>query len=567
MRTSHISIVTATALLMTACTGFLEEEPTTKLDQEVVYTTVEGAEAALTGCYAPLGTGRFLCGLAFEGLSDTSGLLTYKNQQGTGDAQQLYSLTLLPNDQSWLTPVYSNMYNVINRTNDLIENLKESPIDERIKEEILGEAYFLRANMYFFGVRIWGPLPLVTVSPKSVKETHIPRTPIEKIYEQIIDDLEKAETRMRKSQLQGGTQRVDRPCNWAATATLAKVYMQMACILRHNDGEPFSGIDFGLTEAQCWEKCYDYAKSVHDKGPYSLVPKYADIFDVYEPNNCESIFEIQTTTASTNYLTERTIPNYSHYTPEVTASPSTWGRIRPTREIFLRHQARYPGDPRFEATYIYNEFTRSKNAVDGNGVSTAGKKVTIFPASSAGSAEATFPYLKKYIDPDYRTGASNKNLIYFRYGELLLILAEAAVEHTTTAEAVGYVNELLKRARYQGEGQMDAAQPQDWEDTFGKEELRDAILQERVYELMGEMQEWFDVRRNGIDYFLNKVAIPHNDYMNTQSDAVKKQLAVYPTDHDGIRKILLWPLPMDEINTNNAISTADQNFGYNATIQ
>ena len=79
---------------------------------------------------------------------------------------------------------------------------------------------------------------------------------------------------------------------------------------------------------------------------------------------------------------------------------------------------------------------------------------------------------------------------------------------------------------------------------------------------MGELTEWFDVRRMGIQFFLDNVAGPHNEHFTNADPKVQANMSEYPTEKDAVRRILLWPLPQEEINTNPKIDDKDQNFGY-----
>ena len=552
---------------LTAC---LDERMITSLEKSEIYDSKESVESALTGCYAPLGSSTMYGGSLFEALSCSSGLLTYKSKQPGSNMYEWFSLTILPADNSFHLPIYTSIFDVIGRTNDLLFNLESCPLDTSFKEEIAGEARFLRANMYFLAARIWGPVPLYLEPAHTLEDTYRPREPLASLYKTICDDLEYAWQHMRDI----GTQRADRPHRWAAKATLAKVYMQMACILAH-DGEPFSNIDFGLTEAECWENCYTLAKEVHDGDgqnppPYRLVRPYADLMSMDNQNSQEAIFEIQISKAVPNLVTQRTIPNQSTYTPLMIPGGSNWGRIRPNREIFSAHQSRYPGDPRIDASYIYGEVYYLEGAAQDNGKPLSGK-IDVYPLTpGASTKERMYPYLKKYLDPGFISGWSDKNMIAFRYGEVLLMLAEAANETNRSDEAIGYINELLARARYI-DGAEEAAQPADWTtESFVDEEggpvdresLRRAILLERRYELMGELTEWFDVRRMGIQFFLDNVAGPHNEHFTNADPKVQANMSEYPTEEDAVRRILLWPLPQEEINTNPKIDRKDQNFGY-----
>ena len=71
------------------------------------------------------------------------------------------------------------------------------------RNQILGEASFLRAYHYYQLVKMWGGVPLITAPVESTApgETQIPRATIDELYAQIIADLESAVTRYNRQPL------------------------------------------------------------------------------------------------------------------------------------------------------------------------------------------------------------------------------------------------------------------------------------------------------------------------------------------------------------------------------
>jgi hypothetical protein len=78
-------------------------------------------------------------------------------------------------------------------------------------------------------------------------------------------------------------------------------------------------------------------------------------------------------------------------------------------------------------------------------------------------------------------------------------------------------------------------------------------MRERQFELLGEGHAWYDTRRRGYEYFLEEVVETHNNQPNPGNRDY-----IYPV----IVKNMLMPIPSNEINSNQAISQADQNPGY-----
>ena len=86
--------------------------------------------------------------------------------------------------------------------------------------------------------------------------------------------------------------------------------------------------------------------------------------------------------------------------------------------------------------------------------------------------------------------------------------------------------------------------------------FRDSIMYEYQFELLGEGQDFFRVRRRGYAYFKEHVIDAHNNHPLYDFSVARD--VEYP-DND---RIMLMPISQDEINANTAISAADQNPGY-----
>jgi len=80
----------------------------------------------------------------------------------------------------------------------------------------------------------------------------------------------------------------------------------------------------------------------------------------------------------------------------------------------------------------------------------------------------------------------------------------------------------------------------------GKEGFRKAIMMEYRFELLGEGHDYFNNRRRGYDFFKEMVIDPHNNWEKFNPD-------VDVTLSDDKDKIMHFPIPLSEINTNNYI--------------
>jgi hypothetical protein len=193
-------------------------------------------------------------------------------------------------------------------------------------------------------------------------------------------------------------------------------------------------------------------------------------------------------------------------------------------------------DPRINATFIYNSYNRTSN----------GKIVNLFPRLNKGNN--AFPQLNKYGDLSYNGTTTSRNLILFRYADILLLRAEVENELSGPANAYGYVNQLLLRARTTSSG--TTTQPANWDGTTvaNQEDFRARILKEREYELNGEGHEWFDMRRRGLGYFQEQID-HHNAAVVFYKSTNNKDFIF-----ENIETQMNIPIPLIEISGNRLIS-------------
>jgi hypothetical protein len=156
-----------------------------------------------------------------------------------------------------------------------------------------------------------------------------------------------------------------------------------------------------------------------------------------------------------------------------------------------------------------------------------------------------YPHVKKYLPTDRGIdfyGGGDVNIPLYRFAEAYLILAEAHNELGRPAQAVQAINVLRARAR-QGTGEENRTQPADLT-VLGQSALRDAIYQERSWELSYELKRWFDLVQRGESYFVSQFLL---------NDPLAAQLG----NLTGTRMLL--PIPAEEIAKNPAL---EQNPGY-----
>ena len=144
--------------------------------------------------------------------------------------------------------------------------------------------------------------------------------------------------------------------------------------------------------------------------------------------------------------------------------------------------------------------------------------------------------MNKFIDPRRLTvqqTQGSRDFMVVRLAEMYLLAAEALMMQGRADEGVQFMNEIRRRAAWEGN-------EADMEITAGELDL-DFILDERARELAGEKFRWFDLKRTGT--LLERVRL-HN-----------------PDGAPNIQEFhLLRPIPRDQIDrTSNEYA---QNPGY-----
>ena len=188
-------LVIACALLFAACKKQLDQQPISDLSSALFWKTAEHAQLGNAAIYD--GLQKTLSGNFTDWGDARSDNFTYG---GTGENQ----INVVLNGLNATTPGtnWGNLYMTIGRANVAIKYLPTiTELSEVNRNHYLSQAYALRAYMYWWGVRVWGDLP-VTVTPYEDinADPNVPRSSADSIINSlIIPDLEKALTLLDKN--------------------------------------------------------------------------------------------------------------------------------------------------------------------------------------------------------------------------------------------------------------------------------------------------------------------------------------------------------------------------------
>jgi hypothetical protein len=467
-----------TAILFgSGCTKFLNEKDPSNLTPESFYTIPEHAEAAVAAIYADtrfIGNGAGIFSSNWQALEAPTGTSTTETAQNS-DLNNLYSLSYDGNT-GHLVNLWNGSYRVIANANLALDKIPGiTPMDEALKKKKLGEAQFLRAWAYFYAVRLWGDVPLVTKPQTATSEDFSPsRAPQEEVYKLIVSDLLAAEA--SGLPWMDATGRVSMA---AVKAQLSKVYLTMA-------GQPLN------KGAAYYKLAADKAKEVitYANGNPTSINLFSTYYDIHSPaqnNKLEHLFELQYNPDVASNPMDNYYPNFKAVTYN---GQGGTGSSVPTLSFYNSYEA---GD------------LRAKNQ--------EGYFYTSYYTSGTGAAfNLGAPYVFKHFNITANGGpgiiASKRNDLnvpQIRYAEVLLIYAEAQNE---VASGTQDAYDAFKRIRDRAKLTTPAL------GTYSQATFREAVWRERWHELCYEGITWFDMVRlrkvynettNGFDDFVGHI--------------------------------------------------------------
>ncbi len=456
--------------VLASCDDFLQEEPRDEMSVDQFFSYPSHAYNAVNILYrngAPTfyrtgvyGGSRAMLGGYISGLFDND----YKGQEV--HVQHSQNLTLNgDNLAGYFDGAWDDCYRAISRANLAIANIATTPdlTDAEIKQ-LEAEARFFRAFNYFYLVKTFGDVPLILEAYSSLENLYVERTPAAQVYTQIVTDLEYAVN-------QGGLDNVPmhengfRISKASAAALLADVYLNVS-------GYPVQDNKYADAASA--------ARSIINSGNFALIANGA--------TEAESAYNVmRTSDTETEYIYsieyDASIDgNYWQPAISYPNSATAWGIFA----YSITNNA-YKPSPELLAIYDADNDLRVQNKQffhSSHTYTVDGEEVT--------KTFETAPYLWHNDNALFETGQNSKDLVVYRYAEVLLIAAEAiAKSEGVTNEAIGYLADVRSRAYWQTDRADIVAEITGLSaDDFVKE-----VWKERLRELVLDYKIWSDVQR------------------------------------------------------------------------
>ncbi len=574
----YSSLFAACALMLGGCES-LDYTPGDQMSGQTFWQTEDHARQAAVGMYAAMKSSWcFGLEFTFDMCSDIA--------EGTSPWADISRGSTFASNSSGVQNHWQYLYELVHRCNTVIRNVSTMPISAETIDRVTGEAKFLRAMAYFRMLNCWGGVPYYDETcdiNEQFATLNAPRSTPDEIRTHIIDDLTDAIAAL--------------PVSWDA-ADLGRATKGAAYALR---GKVY------LYDRQ-WDKAIeDFEEIVYNKTAnygYALHPDYNELFRLYNGNHSpEMIFSIQSIDGNTagyaldivsyfgNKSTMRLIAS-NCIVPSTTlvdmyerldGSPFDWDELFPgfndgdsqlrrkymsvaidqgsTRvtstldcDTSLVMDAYRLRDPRLCLNVItpYSHYLGTdagSNPMD--------KQFVLADASQGGAPMEAMAFIRnsegwnsyfwrKWIPTgnlDGYWGEYNRTPYEFpliRLGDVILMLAEAYNENGDTDKAVAEVNKIRARVNMPG---LNSGP--EWLAVGSKEEMAVRIQRERAFELAGEGQRYWDLRRWGLlESTVKNATDIFGDLMYTRT---------YQPRHE------MWPIPLVEMERNTNLT---QNEGW-----
>jgi SusD family. len=424
-------------------------------------------------------------------------------------------------------------YTRIRDCNTILENVEKygrGSLPDAYITTTKGQAYFLRALQYFDLMRTYGGVPLVTTvqSPTSLDNSiKLPRASVPEMVKQIVTDLDSAKNMLPADWTTTASSDFGRPTKGAAMAMKCRVLMTAA--------SPLFNSDWDNSNNQLWKDALqagldakaeldqDGYTGINPNGVDSISGKYASAWakSFYNYNNTknpEAIFTILTD--ATNSSSISNLLNQWQNSIRLTSQKGGGGIPAPQEmiDLFPMKDGGRPSaangynqltffknrDPRFYRTFGFSGYrmpTKGTTSTTAGGTvwnyaylstKTTGTKIDTTYNYSDGNKIQSPAFVLKTLYPQIDSTAYNYSgvdIIEYRYGELLLNIAECYAATNNVSDCLAYLGKVRARVG------IPAANNYGIGTLTDKYAAIEACLYERRIELAYEGKRFWDVQR------------------------------------------------------------------------
>ncbi len=464
MKKNNILIIVFITIISGAgCSKVTDQSPISSISLANSFKTAQDAEAGVIACYDGLQDLVKYMEFWGDGRTDLFEKTSYSN---TADLQIIGGNVDGLNMSGYGT--WSVAYTAINRANQVLKFVPgiKDPAVTATRNRILAEAAFVRALTYYYLVRIFVNVPLITEPYTDITQDLKPKQALpDDVKAQIEKDLLYAESILTDAPYSSVIENKGR-------ATLGSVRALMA--------------DFYLWQKKYPEALVKVMAIETSSQNYSLVPGASYITLYTTGNTVESIFEIQFNLQDAGNLL------YNEFLPQAGTNPV------------------YPG-----GGWSFQPSTKLKDLIAANDL----RKTAIYKTVVAGVVndppfrnDATKPYINKHQGSVVgTTRVGDRNYIVYRLADIILMRAECLNETQKTQDAVIQLNRVIQRA---GLTALPLNTPE--------ATVRTEIMKQRFLELCYEGKRYFDLVRTGTYAAETGITNPRYLYWPIETDEIMR---------------------------------------------
>lgn len=510
-----------------SCESFLEEDPRDIVAPENFFASEADARQAITGVYAIYKNNSIYGQVGLDHFYDNGCDIIEPNRvadfvAGIGN----YTMNEAVADESVqrmsVSDTWKDFYKIILNCNIIIDKVNgNEAIIQAAQTDVIAEARFLRGLAYWHITNLWGAAPyyIDNLSINEIKS--LGRTPKATILQGVLEDLQFAESNLKSSYPAGQRGRASK---WAASIVIAKIYMQ---------------------EKQ-WQNGLNKCLEIINQSQHKLLPTYAAVFDPANEYNSEIIWSLD--------FAKDLRSQYEEGLVDRAGGPlsAVWGNGNWRPSMFCPRLRDEPKNTS-QRNALSAALTAKGEAFNGTGLQIASKDFAEkFPTKDLRRPlnvlqnylgfELAFPYMPKFWNLSVANSPRfnhSDNRMVFRLADVFLMAAECQNEVNGPANAYQYIHAIRKRAY---------ATQAEWELVgLTQQQFRQAIYDERKWELAGEAHRRYDLIRWGI-----------------LLDVVQKLQYRFWKPNENIKpQHVLLPIPLQELQLNPKLLESDPtNNGY-----
>ncbi|WP_139956553.1 RagB/SusD family nutrient uptake outer membrane protein [Flavicella sediminum] len=480
MRTKNIFLYAFIIFTCFACEDFLEEDPRALIAPETFFASESDARQFMNGYYAILKNNSIYGQVGLDVFYDNGADIIEPNRSANFfEPMGNYSLTEASADVSTqkmsVSDTWKDLYRVILNTNVIIERVTGNEAISQVSQtDIIADARFVRALCYWHITNLWGAAPFYTEVLTLEEISSLGRVDEAIIIDAVLEDLQFAQANLKGAYT--GSE-AGRGSKWAAALIEAKILMQQ----------------------KKWDEALTKCLEIINQSPHSLQSTYAAVFDPNNEYNSEIIWSLDFAKDIRGQFEEGVADADGNLNPVFGN-----GNWRPSMfNPRLRDEPKNTAD----RNALKDALTARGESFNGTGLQIASMDFAEkFPVNdlrrplnimdSYLGYDLNFPYMAKIMNLSLDTSPRfnhSDNRMVFRLADVHLMAAECENERPggNPTAAYEYIKEIRERS-YATVVEAEAIKG------LTQQEFREAIYDERKWELAGEAWRRYDLIRWGI---------------------------------------------------------------------